>query len=157
MSGEDQEVGSIFASENPHRETADRWADLERLATAATPGPWTCKEGSTSYPECDDKDFWAAVLSPAGKSVVTLYERSSLDDRKDYDFDAAFIAAANPAAILELITAARASWVGTNGEAGREQKPVVTELVIEGTGQLSSAALAALSRQAQTGNGEGGA
>lgn len=40
-----------------------------------------------------------------------------------------FRSAANPAAILELITAARASSVGTNGEAGSEQKPVVTELV----------------------------
>ena len=79
--------------------------ELKRLAEAATPGPWTCQEGSTSYPECDDKDFWAAVLSPNGRDVITLYERygAKNDDRKDYDFDAAFIAAANPATVLSLI------------------------------------------------------
>lgn len=80
-------------------------AELARLAEAATKGPWVCKEGSTSYPECDDKDFWSVVLSPAGKEIVTLHERyaSKSDDRGDYDFDAAFIAAANPATVLALI------------------------------------------------------
>lgn len=77
----------------------------------------------------------------------------------------------------ELITAARASSVGTNGEAGSEQKPVVTELARCNLSTLKEAASrfdrlgrthheiddaiadieAALSRQAQTGNGEGGA
>lgn len=80
-------------------------AELARLAEAATKGPWVCKEGSTSYPECDDKDFWSVVLSPAGKEIVTLHERyaSKSDDRGDYDFDAAFIAAANPATVLALL------------------------------------------------------
>ncbi|GAA0212720.1 hypothetical protein QOZ96_001085 [Brevundimonas nasdae] len=78
-------------------------AELARLAEAATPGPWSCVEGSTAYPECDDRDFWAAILSPAGKEVVTLHERSVLDDRRDYDFDAAFISAANPATVLALL------------------------------------------------------
>lgn len=80
-------------------------AELARLAEAATRGPWVCKEGSTSYPECDDKDFWSVVLSPAGKEIVTLHERyaSKSDDRGDYDFDAAFIAAANPATVLALL------------------------------------------------------
>lgn len=80
-------------------------AELARLAEAATKGPWVCKEGSTSYPECDDKDFWSVVLSPAGKEIVTLHERyaSESDDRGDYDFDAAFIAAANPATVLAIL------------------------------------------------------
>lgn len=87
------------------RETADH-AELKRLAEAATPGRWTCKEGSTSYPECDDRDFWSVVLSPAGREIVQLNERGyhREDDRVDYDFDAAFIAAANPATVLSLLS-----------------------------------------------------
>jgi hypothetical protein len=81
-------------------------AELKRLAEAATPGPWRCEEGSTSYPECDDRDFWAVVLTPLGRDVVTISERytAKTDDRKDYDFDAAFIAAANPETVLSLIS-----------------------------------------------------
>lgn len=61
-----------------------------------TPGPWVAKSGTTSYPECDDADSWVAVLSPAGKEVVTLYERYSLrpDDRGCWEADARLIAAA---------------------------------------------------------------
>jgi len=95
-------------------------AELARLAEAATKGPWVCKEGSTSYPECDDKDFWSVVLSPAGKEIVTLHERyaSKSDDRGDYDFDAAFIAAANPATVLALL-AENAALRGRNEAADR--------------------------------------
>lgn len=101
-------------------------AELARLAEAATKGPWVCKEGSTSYPECDDKDFWSVVLSPAGKEIVTLHERyaSKSDDRGDYDFDAAFIAAANPATVLALlaeISALRAERDDYFGMANRSE------------------------------------
>lgn len=87
--------------------TPEGLRELKALAEKATPGPWTSKEGSTSYPECDDADFWNVVLSPGGKEIVTLHERYSLkaDDRRDYDFDAAFIAAANPATVLSLLAA----------------------------------------------------
>jgi hypothetical protein len=83
---------------------------LRSAAELATPGPWTSKEGSTGYPECDDRDYWAVVLSPLGREIVTLQERYSgkEDDRRDYDFDAAFIALANPATILSLIAEHRA-------------------------------------------------
>lgn len=78
---------------------------LRRVAKAATPGPWRCEEGSTSYPECDDRDFWAAVLSPYGREIVTLQERYSLkaDDRRDYDFDAHHIATFDPPTVLALL------------------------------------------------------
>ena len=65
----------------------DRWADLERLANEARPGPW---KRDRLEPECvrtDDDD------------IVVMEVESFCD--------AAFIAAANPATILELIAAAR--------------------------------------------------
>jgi hypothetical protein len=94
---------------------------LEKLADEATPGPWTLKTGQTSYPECDDADSWSAVLTPRGREVVTLYERYGIkgEDRSDYDDDAAFIAAANPATIKALIAELREargllkSWVAS--------------------------------------------
>lgn len=79
---------------------------LEKLADEATPGEWTTLVGSTPYPESDDADSWVAILSPAGKGILTFQERYRMgkdDDRADYDRDAAFIAAANPAAIKALI------------------------------------------------------
>ena len=83
---------------------------LEKLADEATPGSWTALVGSTPYPECDDADSWVAILSPAGKGILTFQERYRMgegDDRADYDRDAAFIAAANPAAIKALIAELR--------------------------------------------------
>lgn len=80
---------------------------LEKLADEATPGEWTTLAGSTPYPECDDADSWVAILSPAGKGILTFQERYRMgkdDDRADYDRDAAFIAAANPATIKALIS-----------------------------------------------------
>ena len=61
-----------------------------------TKGPWRAKSGSTPYPECDDADSWIAVVSPAGREVITLYERYSLapDDRGCWEADARLIAAA---------------------------------------------------------------
>jgi hypothetical protein len=62
---------------------ADRWADLERLAKAA-------------------RDLCAEANTVSGISWFTEHELSTYEPE-----DAAFIAAANPAAILELIAAAR--------------------------------------------------
>ena len=80
---------------------------LEKLADEATPGEWTTLVGSTPYPESDDADSWVAILSPAGKGILTFQERYRMgkdDDRADYDRDAAFIAAANPATIKAMIS-----------------------------------------------------
>ena len=98
-------IAADHIGEANEKVTADH-AELARLAEAATPGCWTCKEGYTTYPECDDRDFWAVVLSPAGREIVQLNERGyhREDDRVDYDFDAAFIAAANPATVLSLLS-----------------------------------------------------
>jgi hypothetical protein len=66
------------------------------VAGGHTKGPWRAKSGSTPYPECDDADSWIAVVSPAGREVITLYERYSLapDDRGCWEADARLIAAA---------------------------------------------------------------
>ncbi|HEV7352546.1 MAG TPA: hypothetical protein VGN74_05395 [Brevundimonas sp.] len=83
--------------------------ELERLAKDASEGPWTALFGETRYHECDDADPWAVILTPRRHEVVTLYERYARkgEDRSDYDADAAFIAAANPATVLDLIARIR--------------------------------------------------
>lgn len=97
---------------------------LEKLADEASEGPWTLKTGQTSYPECDDADSWSAVLTPRGREVVTLYERYGIkgEDRSDYDDDAAFIAAANPAAIKALIAEVRS----LQARVARWEPPMMT-------------------------------
>jgi len=72
--------------------SADRWAELERLAKAATPGHWMTVEGANSH-----------VFDLRVTAVGDEYRCVAFSD----DEDAAFIAAANPATVLELIAAAR--------------------------------------------------
>jgi len=76
------EATCCCAPANPEP-VADRWADLERLAKAA-------------------RDLCAEANTVSGISWFTEHELSTYEPE-----DAAFIAAANPAAILELIAAAR--------------------------------------------------
>jgi hypothetical protein len=80
--------------------SADRWAELERLCLGATPGPWqngiSDLEGVVSLGSTDDGNV---VCAPPD-------ERMELSSAKWPD-NAAFIAAANPATVLELIAAAR--------------------------------------------------
>lgn len=79
--------------------TEDRWADLERLAKAATQGGrHVDRLGPTFF----------VYVGP--EPLCRLATGRRINTNKA---DAAFIAAANPAAILELIAAARA------GEAGQ--------------------------------------
>jgi hypothetical protein len=77
--------------------TEDKWTPRERLAKYASDGPWT-------YEKCirSGLEIWGQYAA----SVVSSDElaRHGAISRED---DAAFIAAANPAAILELIAAAR--------------------------------------------------
>lgn len=104
-----------------------QWDELERLAKAL---------GGTQdwrlITDTDDaKRIGPYVVRQSVGAVAAVPRESPITSGAR--FYMAFIAAANPAAILELITAARAGSVGTNGEAGREQKPsdgtVVAELV----------------------------
>jgi len=78
--------------------------ELERLAKEATPGPW-------HYTPETDSDDW------------TLHNDEYTFIKQDdsgvpiYDKDGEYIAAANPARVLELITAIKDIWAlrGVNG------------------------------------------
>jgi hypothetical protein len=67
--------------------SADRWAELERLAGEATPEPWEYTMGASGCPCIEDE---------SGRVVASYLSAE----------DAAFIAAARNA-VLELIAAAR--------------------------------------------------
>ena len=69
--------------------------ELERLAKAATPGPWTTK------PDDDQRKHLLCTETGAWFGVVEASPRNAAD--------AAFIAAANPAVVLELVRRLRAA------------------------------------------------
>ena len=69
---------------------------LEALARAATPGPWKKDSSYTIGPVSDEDDQSYGFVIP----LADVYG----DNRTP---DAAFIAAANPAAVLALISLAR--------------------------------------------------
>lgn len=85
--------------------------ELERLAKAATPGPWSIDE--SQYAD------WGRVLGGDGRPVADTCRPCRMDDaaaaRREkrqplaVGANAAFIAAVHPATILELITEARAT------------------------------------------------
>ncbi len=67
-------------------------AEMKRLAEAATPGPW-----QAFRPELENK-FFAEVADSTGNMTICHLLAGDIDDR-----NVQFIAAANPAAVLELI------------------------------------------------------
>lgn len=79
--------------------------ELERLAKLATPGPWNSKYVGTAYP-LDRYVYKPESLREPGKSMVVArceaYLETADPPYRDAP-DAHFIAAANPAAILELV------------------------------------------------------
>lgn len=90
--------------------------DLAQLARAATPGPWRVEHVAgycidyvlTEHPEFQDK--------PHGNYVSeTTYAAGHKEQR--FSADSAFIAAANPTAVLALIEVAEAAkeWRNTIG------------------------------------------
>lgn len=93
----------------------DRWSGLEALAKAATPGPWAWDEEMTPF--YNDPDGGSCGGDATGLAEVFRDgdEDTSIIDRARL-CDAAFIAAANPAAVLELIAAARAVGIGAADE-----------------------------------------
>jgi hypothetical protein len=70
---------------------------LEQLARAATPGPWHAVQGV--------KPNERAVTNRNGAWFAELCDGST----RANDADAAFIAAANPAAVIELVQRLRAA------------------------------------------------
>jgi hypothetical protein len=91
---------------------------LAELARAATPGPWTYEDGCYEPPKADDEfpdssgyDDMANVYG-APVEVGTPTRPVQEVPRLAYlpsNADAAFIAAANPAAVLELLERLRAA------------------------------------------------
>lgn len=69
--------------------------DLERLAKAATPGPWTTKpdDDARKHLLCTETGAWFGRVEASPRNAA----------------DAAFIAAANPAVVLELVRRMRAA------------------------------------------------
>lgn len=104
---------------------------LEALAKAATPGPWRtgswtghCKKPSHAggrHPGAEGNDqcvyepvFMEGLQGIAGPEAGVVW--SSYDGVEMSEADAAYIAAANPAAILELIRLARAGIAAPTGQ-----------------------------------------
>lgn len=84
----------------------DRWSELERLALAATPGPWFRghNENGAAQGEMSvwpDERMHGAQIAKCGHHAP--WEGWFEQPAKD----AAFIAAANPVTVLELIQTAR--------------------------------------------------
>lgn len=90
----------------------DPWAELETLARAASPGPWI---RSGCRRKMGDED--CIMVGPDGFLIAALPIGQPRDHAGAFK-DAAFIAAANPAAVLKLIEAARPTAGGDEGEAG---------------------------------------
>jgi hypothetical protein len=79
--------------------------EIERLAKAATPGPWTVKSEWTGEHSGAD-----VVYGSTGRAVAQCDEHDGEHGGGERNVE--FIAAANPAAVLELIAEMRRLSVG---------------------------------------------
>jgi hypothetical protein len=74
-----------------------KWEGLEKAARAATPGPWIAMEVGNFGEQL-------AIADEQGISLLTVVEENAVTFGAIYgDEDAAYIAAANPTVILELL------------------------------------------------------
>lgn len=84
-------------------------ADMEAKAKAATPGPWqsgvVLRRGYAA----------TAILDSDGNNVTDM--ENSQFTRDEEELNAAFIAAANPAAVLRLVSMVRHLAVGCDCDA----------------------------------------
>lgn len=84
------------------RET--EWETLERLAKAATPGPWVATERYGAVASIDPDALAAWVNKhPDGHRDVVAYGGALVGESMQ-DSDRAFVAAANPSQVLALLT-----------------------------------------------------
>lgn len=75
--------------------------DLEAKAKAATPGPWECSEVRT---QCGRAfRIGSGEMLEAGKGCCIIYDDYPGNPENERKANAAHIAAANPATVLELI------------------------------------------------------
>ena len=100
--------------------------ELEKLARAATPGPWTALPDKT-YP---DRDRCVGIVGPPERNAYDELEPVRLVETDSAFYpprmkDAAFIAAANPQVVLELISNQRLLAADRDGlyqQVGAEMK-----------------------------------
>jgi len=103
--------------------------ELKRLAQAATPGPWAYTKDSKDFPV----NGYVTVRDCIYSVCVLPYEGIRTDDR--VTDNGAYIAAANPAAILALIAeidSLRDQVNGLTGELESERKRLDFSLNREG-------------------------
>lgn len=98
--------------------------DIERKAKAATPGPWKLV-GTVEQDGGDCED-----IIPTGVSCSTYCYGGSAERAKDVDLD--FIAAANPATIIELVRRLRDAEAENKGLAQALDRQVVAADQIAG-------------------------
>ena len=85
---------------------------LEQLARAATPGPWSA--------EGDGAITWRGSTTSLAGCVAKVTDPSHPSAKND----AAFIAAANPAAVLELVQRLRAAERRNEGQAAKAREAI---------------------------------
>lgn len=88
----------------------DQWTELERLAKAATQGEWRARTYRADQSRVSNLETVAGVI------LARVHEGNP----RRAEANAAFFAALNPATVLELIAAARASSVGTSKKEADE-------------------------------------
>lgn len=95
--------------------------DLETVARAATPGPWSSDEDRVCNGQCGDPVRYHDGSCCDRRSAVGCYmeyHSSCNTVARDADRDAKYIAAASPDVVLKLIAVARAAvcFCGPDGE-----------------------------------------
>lgn len=104
--------------------------ELERLAKAALPGPWVKRKR-----DHETTESWSIEIQGSGIEIAEVDISFDVDN-----FNAAFIAAANPQTVLKLVGYARhlrksnLSWIETANqhiEVRQRQEKRIDELVSE--------------------------
>jgi hypothetical protein len=102
----------------------DQWAELERLAKEATPGPWGVHEQRPGPSTSVSGTFIHAGPDAADDTGFSLVARAyTRDGFEERQHNAAFIAALNPSTVLKLIAAARAGAVGILRQQNEHKDP----------------------------------
>lgn len=111
--------------------------ELKRLARDATPGPWELSENATDAVIVKDEQPWrfASIESSEYYGGNLICESATMNNR-------AFIAAANPDVVLELIAALRLAKA-----ALKEHADLITKTVEELPSEVQGKFLKALRQQ----------
>lgn len=81
-----------------------KFDELKKLAEAATVGVWTAEPPAEDFERDGGEQYHWSVRAPYPTSLMISYQLCKLSSlNNNEEEDAAYIAAANPAAILELL------------------------------------------------------